>query len=260
MGARTHIYGCDRFKAQLPELCALLHSKVFPDCPFSDDLSDSLSRSSSPAIDNEVTTSKAPQKRAKSSSRASAHNQSLFPRPSTTGTMTTSFPRSRSRSLSVSLAQDVDTRSVGVGIIPKKRALNREVSMSRVFKEKPARKDSEGKEEVARTKVKAPTPSNSKDDAGLGVTLVVATPVKPQRRANLQTLGPLGSLRLSRSPTPGIIVDVVEEDDWSLPSSPDVLLLGTRSGASEGHDRPVFGHADRVLATDTPVKKSRGVD
>lgn len=177
--------------------------------------------------------------------------------------MATSFSRSRSRSLSVSLAQDAGTRrvgSVGVGIIPKKRALNREVSMSRVFKEKPAKKDSEGKEDAARTKITTPTQSNSKDDTGVGVTLVMATPVKPQRRANLQTIPSLSPLRFSRSPTPGKTVDEFEEEDWSLPSSPDVLLLGASDGATEGLERRVFGHAGRVLTIASPAKRHRGVD
>ena len=96
--------------------------------------------------------------------------------------------------------------------------------------------------------------STSNSQTGLGVTLVMATPVKGQKKAppDLPTL-----TRLSRSLTPGGETIDTEEEDWSLASSPDVLLLGIRSGGKDkGQGRP-FGIAGHILTEDTPVKKGR---
>jgi hypothetical protein len=246
-----------RFKPKLPELCALFRTKIFPNSPFSNDVSSSsLSRSSSPMLidDNPDPNLKIPQKRVRSSSGASSDGRYPSPAlPAAPGQSTsTSFSRVRSRSLSVSLAQDADTRragSVGAGVVTKKRALNREVSMSRVFKEKPMKMLGDI---TIKSTSKVTVDSKSNSQTGVGVTLVMATPVKGQKKAppDLPT-----STRLSRSPTPGGETIDTEEEDWSLASSPDVLLLGVRSGGKdEGQSRP-FGIAGHILTEDTPVKK-----
>ena len=120
-----------------------------------------------------------------------------------------------------------------------------------------------GQREHVRTRqqVKAKT-ADSEDEmsTGQGVTLVAATPTKAPKRAMLQPSGSLNSMRISRSPTPGIAVHGVieEEEDWSLPSSPDILLLGIGRGGickEEGLDRRLFENEGRALAFDTPVKK-----
>jgi hypothetical protein len=125
--------------------------------------------------------------------------------------------------------------------------------MSRVFKDKPV-KVGENKTKATSTS-RAKVDSRSQGQTDQGVTLVAAT---PQKRARLQPPGLPASTRISRSPTPGGAVGDVEEEDWSLPSSPDVLLLGDGSdGIDEPpHKRP-FGAAGHILASETPVKKRR---
>lgn len=260
------IYIFYRFKSKLPELCALFRTKVFPNSPFTDELSsDSLSRSSSPMLVDNTSDSKVkpPQQRQGSSSNNPSHSRHLSPAPSTTSTShnhttersaSAPFPRSRSRSLSVSLAHDADTRragSVGVGAVTKRRALNREVSMSRVFKDKSLKKVVEGKAKSTSTSISnAMADLKPQGQVGQGVTLVAATPVKgpTSRRAQIKPTRLFASARISCSPTLGGATDGIhEEEDWSLASSPDVLLLGAGSGGVDGMlgGRP-FGEAGHL--------------
>ena len=160
--------------------------------------------------------------------------------------------RTRSRSLSVSLAQERERereRSVGLGAA-KKRVLNREVSMSRVFKPKP--KVPKAPEAKVTGKRKRPEDDNPtlkvKDE---GVTLVVDTTVKPRAgvktkpalhlqtmRGSQRTVGTTGSFSLL--PIGRVIQDDADsEEEWHLRSSPDILLLGGKDdtdgrGSSEG--------------------------
>jgi len=130
--------------------------------------------------------------------------------------------------------------------------LNREVSMSRVFKDKPVKKAGEVLAKSASKVMTDPKPHGQTDQ---GVTLVTATPVKGQRRAQLQPTGLPTSTRISRSPTPGGATSEIEEEDWSLPGSPGVLLLGVVGGGTDDKiGRRPFGS---ILAGDTPVKKGR---
>jgi hypothetical protein len=129
--------------------------------------------------------------------------------------------------------------------------------MSRVFKDKPAKKAGEA---VTKSTSTSKTPVDSKPQAQTdqGVTLVAATPVKAQRRAQLQPTGLSTSTRISWSPTPDRATSEIEEEDWSLPSPPDVLLLGVGGGDTDGKlGRRPFGTAGHILAGDTPVKKGR---
>jgi hypothetical protein len=125
--------------------------------------------------------------------------------------------------------------------------------MSRVFKEKPVKKVDGSKTKLISTEQK------SQSQLDRGVTLVMATPIKGQRRAPLQPADMPPSTKISRSPTPSGVISDIEEEEWSLPCSPDVLLLGG-GGKDTGEvlgKRP-FGIAGRNLAGDTPFRKRRG--
>jgi len=123
--------------------------------------------------------------------------------------------------------------------------------MSRVFKEKPVKKVDGGRAKLVSTEPK----SQSQTDQG--VTLVMATPIKGQRRAPLQPADLPPSTKILRSPTPSGVTNDIEEDDWSLPNSPDVLLLGGGGKAKdEALGKRPFGIAGRILASDTPVRSA----
>ena len=124
--------------------------------------------------------------------------------------------------------------------------------MSRVFKEKPVKKVDGGKAKLISTEPK----SQSQTDHG--VTLVMATPIKAQRRAPLQRADLSPSTKISRSLTASGVTNDFEEEDWSLPNSPDVLLLGGgRKAKDETLGKRPFGIAGHILASDTPVKRRR---
>lgn len=167
----------NRFKAQLPELCSLLRSRVFPSSPFSDDESDF-------AKEPKKRKSSSPEPRSnRALSRAPSISQIPSPILSTSSRATTTtkakLARARSRSLSVSLAQEQKERERANSIPAKKPAFNREVSMSRVFKSKPrpAHADAQAAKTVkTESAVPPPKPAN----AHLGATLVEETPVKPR--------------------------------------------------------------------------------
>lgn len=205
------------FKPQLPDLCTLLRSKVFPSSPFSDTEGDgALSDTAEPQA---------------STSRLPSPTASIPPR-------TTNILRSRSRSISVSLAQEQKERDRASTAPPKKRILNREVSMSRVFKPKPKRPV-----EVDAAKSKAPAPSKPppKDS---DIILVDETPQKP-RTASVRTMsfGQPGGIKFPA-------LNVVEDDDdeeWVMHSSPDIVLLNPDVGTDS--DGEVGGQA-------TPSKPS----
>jgi len=125
--------------------------------------------------------------------------------------------------------------------------------MSRVFKEKPVKKVDGGRAKLVSTEPK----SQSQTDQG--VTLVMATPIKGQRRAPLQA-GRFASIdEILRSPTPSGVTNDIEEDDWSLPNSPDVLLLGGEVKLRMKRWANAIWNRGRILASDTPVKKRRGL-
>lgn len=125
--------------------------------------------------------------------------------------------RARSRSLSVSLAQDANARRAG-NVVAKKRVLNREVSMSRVFKGKKhdVGKD-KGESERSSAKelaVKAITPKTRSERVDEGVTLVSATPVKAKSRPRIAQAPAL----VSQSKTGGFDISGEDEEDiWKLP-------------------------------------------
>ncbi|TFK24049.1 hypothetical protein FA15DRAFT_704912 [Coprinopsis marcescibilis] len=141
------------FLTSLPDACAMLRSKVFKHSPFSDTDSDaSTTRASSPlgdglgtAASTSTSTTSRATSRAPSMSRAPSLSRDASSKSNKPGKSTTSareLARERSRSLSVSLAQESQERaaSVGpnatVGAKNKRRAVIREISMSRAFKPK----------------------------------------------------------------------------------------------------------------------------
>ncbi|CDO76856.1 hypothetical protein BN946_scf185033.g53 [Trametes cinnabarina] len=112
------------FRDKLPELCALFHSKLFPDAANSDTDTLDLSPPVSPKpTDKLPRTTKASGPGSAASSKADID----------------AAQRARSRSLSISLEQEQRERSRSVSIGPgslRKRAIVREVSMTTVFKGK----------------------------------------------------------------------------------------------------------------------------
>ncbi|KAF5372305.1 hypothetical protein D9615_009315 [Tricholomella constricta] len=268
-----------QFETQLPELCTLMRSKIFPQSLFSSPSSGSSTRSPSSS----------------SSSRATSPARQPSPAPSNNNN-TSSKARllvrdcDRSRSLSVSLAQERERereRSVTT-LVPKKRVLNREVSMSRAFKPNSKARPSQEEEEAeegenvskagARRKggqrmrgaKKEPT-TTTKDE---GVLLVEATPTRPKfarsqssflvneiadgtgTRSRTRSFSFQASLGTKDDDTDDDIDNGgdEDEDEWRLPgsSSPGVLPL------KRGRHRHVGdAQAAGVLVDCTPTKRSR---
>ncbi|KAI0668159.1 DNA replication regulator SLD3-domain-containing protein [Trametes maxima] len=167
------------FRDRLPELCALFRSKLFLDTAGSDADTVDLTPPTSP---------KPAPKRLKA---AAADGAGPAKTKAKARTKEDAAQRSRSRSLSMSLEQEQRERSRSVSIGPgglRKRAINREVSMTTVFKGKERAK---GKADLARTSSQAGpclsrTQSQSTVQASTaakgtkGTVLVAATPSKPR--------------------------------------------------------------------------------
>ncbi|KAL1690827.1 DNA replication regulator SLD3-domain-containing protein [Schizophyllum commune] len=173
------------FKPTLPELCALLRSKVFPHSPFSDE---ETRTSSSSGVAR--TSSSANLRASGSQSRASSskpHAHSSQSRASTSQSHARQLARARSMSLSQSLAQEEADRAAGAGV-KRKREISREVSMSRILRPGKSargdRGDTPGSRsltpmvEDARTKEKTREKAKEKKEKELGSVLVGDTPVK----------------------------------------------------------------------------------
>lgn len=231
------------FKTSLPDHCSAFHLKLFPHSHslFSDDDESppATSRSSSPAvsqfpIEYQAEVAQPPKKRAKTTGVARQASPAMT---TISSAQDRSLSRARSRSLSIALVQE---RAESMGAISKKRVLNREVSMSRVFKPKPRPK--EGLKRESST-LKLPVVKKEKDE---GTLLVEATPVKPKPRpAIFQRPKPLPAQFMSQGMEEGE-EDEDEEEIWNLPSSsPDILLLRGESPEDDGFD----------LTPPTPTKK-----
>lgn len=215
-----------------------MRSKIFPNSPFSGDETDH-SRSPSP------TTRPAQKKRARSTTHSlQSPEPDRRPSPGLSSaplkekaikgdTHDKSLARSRSRSLSVSLAQERDQRANSIGAGPKRRVLNREVSMSRVFKPKPKASNNVAAEEDAKRKgkVKKVPDKVVLAEKDKGVTLVEATPVKARVLSKSQSQ--LGVQKLKFTGTSSTLLALREEKEeiWDLPSSPDVMLLCASNSA-----------------------------
>ncbi|KAF9469588.1 hypothetical protein BDZ94DRAFT_1303288 [Collybia nuda] len=220
-----------RFKSQLPELCSLFRSKIFPNSPFSSGSASSLqtspasSRAASPEIPKRPT------------SRAGSSRQTS---PALSTASSKSRPLARSRSLSVTLALEQEReRSVGLAA-SKKRVLNREISMSRVFKPKP--KFTQEKKSIESKKRPAPdvlVRTKTKDE---GITLVAATPVKSKARAKSTshvTFGRGDSIEAGgQLLLPVALGEDDDEEMWDPPSSPDISFRRGTVKPSQMVDTP----------------------
>ncbi|KAG2118131.1 uncharacterized protein F5147DRAFT_768267 [Suillus discolor] len=260
------------FKSKLPEQCALLRSKLFPNSPFSDE-------PSSPGPSTE-----------KSLHGYRSHHSSSTTAAGSQSGVTIRAP-ARTRSLSISLAQEKEKeRAASVGATQDKalqRALTRQISMSRTWKGKDR---STATVSQADTKMPAATAKriigrtdsqsqSSQSRAAPAITLVTATPVKkPPPRVKCVssevksytycwdsslTLLDTDDNELPCTSVPlfdfssDSLGNVMEEDEdaegeiWLPNSSPDVLLLG-KSGWDISAKKRV---PSAVLNSDTPVRK-----
>ena len=263
-----------RFKSQLPDACALLRSKVFPTSLFSDDTSSNASTSRNVSPEPELK----PLKKFSESSTSRYPSPALSTTSSSRTTITKSksdtraLIRSRSRSLSISLAQEKERERAASAAPPKKRVLNREISMSRAFKPKPKDKDkaTTTSERGPKPETVAPVKPRVND---LGVTLVEETPVKPRltlsktMSLDQASLGisPIKDLKgtftnfekdgsfLARSSQLGILDE--DEEEWIMDSSPDILLLNPKQSIGSSFGLDSDGEVEEAQAT--PSKPSR---
>ncbi|KIN96307.1 hypothetical protein M404DRAFT_1006817, partial [Pisolithus tinctorius Marx 270] len=264
-----------QFKTTFPDMCKILRSKVFPHSPFADDDYGSdtdvaSNRSSSPAPVSKPSTSK-------TSREKERPKQDLHRSASVSSTTAGSNLGARSRSLSVSLAQDASTRrSNSATSTTLKRALSREVSMSRTFKPRPA-PTLKGSEDHKATHSQPPDPShrlapNAKKRVtnAQGVTLVAATPTKsgPGKRSRSAGVGQIRNF--SPTPIPNMEIgdremdpfEMQDEEIWLPDSSPDLLLLRAREHSSSSpscldsfNNQDGDGDDDSDIEMQTPAKK-----
>ncbi|KAG9307971.1 hypothetical protein JVU11DRAFT_12777 [Chiua virens] len=265
-----------QFKSTRPDMCALLRRKLFPHSPFLDE-DDNPDTHSSP--ESQAVPSARPRsyrKLARSSTSASKGKPKSIQRSSSVLSHTTTpDTRSRSRSLSVSLAQDASTRrSTSATASSLKRALSREVSMSRGFKPRAqpsqaSHSDYLGTKVSAQIKKEAKRPDNRPVQ---GVTLVAATPTKPKvakhshSQASTQQPQRLRALcldldvhaegeELGDADLPEVKEESESEEMWLPNSSPDILLLGPRKRAASGSSSSMGLSDPTEEGLDTPVKK-----
>ncbi|KDR70955.1 hypothetical protein GALMADRAFT_144421 [Galerina marginata CBS 339.88] len=242
------------FKAQSPELCSLLRSKVFPGSPFSDDDVSQASTSRVPS----------PEPVPRALSRAPSTSQLPSPTLSTSSRTTKLKPlaRSRSRSLSVSLAREQKERERASNAPPKKRVLNREISMSRVFK--PKLKHQPVAVKTAKTEPIAQPPKPKASN--LGITLVEETPVK-QRVASSTAVSfgqPNFTFAFGKFSSKAAETKEHDDDDdeeWMMDSSPDITFLNPRRGSigtvemnDDGEDDD---EGDGMATPSKPSRKAR---
>jgi hypothetical protein len=152
------------FKSTLPEQCQILRDKIFSHSVFSDEERSDEEAGTTPAI-------------------------RVKKRPRTGSTASTA---SRARSLSVSLAEERRTlaRSGSIGAGAGKRMLSREVSMSRVFKDRERSAPPKEATSALRTKPNEEEERKRKKAAQArakaGKTLVKATPAKSTGRIGIE--------------------------------------------------------------------------
>ena len=111
--------------------------------------------------------------------------------------------------------------------------------MSRVFKPKTMPENSQLKEMGESQIASADSPAPK---AGLAITLVEATPQKPRVQSGLFSQFDSGKPLLFGG------VKIKEEEEWELPSSPDVLLLRPHSSDTDEESTP------RVFVSESPTK------
>ncbi|KAH0831199.1 hypothetical protein J3R83DRAFT_13778 [Lanmaoa asiatica] len=284
-----------QFKSMLPDMCALLRRKLFPHSPFSDEDEDTDARSNPGSQVTGFAHPRSNRKLARSSTSTSVSQSKDKPNPrpiqrssSVLSHTTTSETRSRSGSLSVSLAQDASARrsnSTSRTSSSLKRALSREISMSRGFKPR-AQQSQRSRPEGSRTKVPAKTKTEAKKENkhSQGVTLVAATPTKPRVRGDSRNCRQSSSQSQSQgrafSLDPEVHMDSDEDDigigndledtdsdglhevkdedgELWLPSySPVDVLLGARKRTASGSSSNMgLSDLNEEGGMDTPVRK-----
>ena len=240
-------------------MCKLLRSKLFPHSPFADDAND---------IDPVSNRSPSPPAR---SSRATSKTSKKPPQRSSSVLSSTarSDSRTRSRSLSVSLAQDATTKKSNSGASTTlKRALSREVSMSRTFKPRPNAASKAPEDTRALPILDAGGMKRRRGTGTHGVTLVTATPTKSAlvKRSQYALTSPIHSPNLELDldddddNDDGNMNDVEVDDEemWLPDSSPDILHLKPRKrSVSASSSLDPFEESDDEchVGTRVPVKK-----
>lgn len=171
----------------------------------------------------------------------------------------------------MSLAQEKERERAASAAPPKKRVLNREISMSRAFKPRPKDKDrATTSERGPKLETVAPVKPRTKD---LGVTLVEETPVKPRLTLSKTMsfdqvslgISPIKDLKgtfknidkdgsfLARSSQLGILDE--DEEEWMVDGSPDILLLNPKQSVASSFGLDSDGEVQEAQAT--PSKPSR---
>lgn len=152
--------------------------------------------------------------------------------------------------------------------------LNREISMSRVFKPKPKPND-KGAVSERGSKPETVAPAKKTKVKDLGVTLVEETPVKPRltftktldfSQASLG-IAPIKNLEgeknknheeenrsfLVGSSQPSILDE--DDEEWMVNSSPDIMLLNPKQSVGSSFSSDSDGEVEESLAT--PSKPAR---
>lgn len=226
-----------RFSNLQPDMCKLLHSKVFRHSLFSDDTD-----SGTPPPEDQKRKAKRQKTLPATSSRS--RESSLSRAASTSTSISRSRPLhphldsdsastlARSRSLSVSLEAEAKAATNG-----KKRVLTREVSMNKGFKRSKSSALSDLPSEPPAPVVKE-KPKETRKDRGLERTqsqvLVENTPVKPIKQ-------------FTGKPPPPVPLNTTVTRASGISS---------RASSQKSSPHPDFGEGN-VFVTNTPIKSSR---
>ncbi|KAI5980728.1 hypothetical protein EDD15DRAFT_2186733 [Pisolithus albus] len=261
-----------QFNAMLPDMCKILRSKLFPPSPFADDdgnetdIASDLSSSPVPSS-KPFKTKPLGKKKQKEHSKQDQHGST-----SVSSCVAGSALRARSRSLSVSLAQDASTRRSNSGTSTTlKRALSREVSMSRTFKPRPA-VALKGSEDPKVVHSQPPDPSHrlapdarKRQRNMQGVTLVAATPTKIGSSKRRRSVG-AGQRRTSSPPIFSMEpnnrdmdpFEAQDEEIWLPDNSPYSLLQPHQHSSSSSSCLDSLNNQNddsSDIEMQTPVKK-----
>ncbi|KAH7906518.1 hypothetical protein BJ138DRAFT_1117498 [Hygrophoropsis aurantiaca] len=249
-----------QFKSSLPDMCALLRDKIFPHSSLPDDPSDASKATGSKSKSK----NKPGSSNIISRSKSTADTNATSTKAKSKVTTTSEASRARSRSLSVSLALDQQQQETRTSTSTIKRAMSREVSMSRGFKPKGSGaskggngsgRQTQDNMDVEPVNVKGKQKSDPRISSSGAITLVAATPTKPRvRQLKRSNTGVTTSRTLvgSPSPGPGLSLDVnigADNPDEDQSSSPYSLRLGMGTSSGSGSS-PGFYSGGRSSAAD----------
>jgi len=203
------------------------------------------------------------------------------PKSSSTFGPSRTIVRSRSSSLSLSLAKEQEERAAAAANAAEqhtKKRLNREVSMSRVFKSEGKGKrrgvsKAEGRKKggvaaSATVKVKA-SKAEKRHREDKGVTLVEETPIKARVSSgtvNGQPRVPIappnfGSTGVQMNgPRPvvdGINNNEDEEEEWIMDSSPAIVVFDPLVEKTKGRERASSSATSGIVATEEESKGAK---